>query len=87
MSGDPAYAYSAFDFMAYQCKDAVFKNISLYTKSPDGDLLPPTEVVEDICPGDCSGQGRCKNKTCICKEGFTALDCSMEINAVPEVLG
>jgi hypothetical protein len=73
--------------MKYVCEDTTLKNISLYTESTTGDLVPPREVVNNLCPADCSGHGMCKNRTCICEKGFTALDCSMEVNAVPELLG
>lgn len=87
LTGDKTFAVLAFNTMKYICEDSTLKNLSLYTHTASGELVPPRQAVEDLCPADCSGHGRCRNRTCICDKGFTALDCSMEVQAVPELLG
>ena len=45
---------------------------------PSKPLFVIPDVLKDLCPGDCSGNGRCKNSKCICNSNFTASDCSIE---------
>ncbi|XP_031572274.1 von Willebrand factor D and EGF domain-containing protein-like [Actinia tenebrosa] len=87
LTGDIVFADSAFDFMKSQCEMFSLKNLSLYSNDSNGNMVPPMEIGENLCPNDCSGHGNCSNRTCICDEGFTAIDCSMETSAVPELLG
>ncbi|EDO33240.1 predicted protein [Nematostella vectensis] len=58
--------------------EAALKSFSVQTSK---------DIVENLCPNECSNRGNCSNSTCICEEGFTLSDCSMPINAVPELLG
>lgn len=88
ITGDKTFASSAFDAMREGCEEVALKNISLFSRDPDsGELKPPAEIGENLCPGDCSNHGNCTNRTCICEEGYTSADCSMEANAVPDLLG
>jgi hypothetical protein len=34
----------------------------------------------DPCPGDCNGQGTCRNNVCMCSTGFFANDCSQTLS-------
>ena len=36
--------------------------------------------IDDLCPNECSGNGRCKEKLgCVCNQGFTNNDCSLKL--------
>ncbi|XP_031549644.1 von Willebrand factor D and EGF domain-containing protein-like isoform X2 [Actinia tenebrosa] len=87
LTGDTSYAYSAFDYMKNECEELSLSNISLYTNDSKGEMVPPVKILDNLCPNDCSNHGNCTNQTCICDEGFTALDCSMEVQAIPEIFG
>ena len=43
----------------------------------EGTFVIPDILTKNLCPGDCSGNGRCVNSTCICYSNFTASDCSI----------
>lgn len=86
MSGDIKFAGAAFDTMKDACEEVALKNVSLYKIDASGKMEPPA-IGDNLCPGDCSNHGNCTNRTCICEEGYTSNDCSMNINAVPELLG
>ncbi|KAK3722302.1 hypothetical protein QZH41_017750, partial [Actinostola sp. cb2023] len=87
LTGDLKFAAAAFDSMKESCEEVALKNVSLYKKDANGELKPPAEIGENLCPSDCSNHGNCTNRTCICEEGYTSNDCSMSLNAVPELLG
>ncbi|XP_031570892.1 von Willebrand factor D and EGF domain-containing protein-like, partial [Actinia tenebrosa] len=87
LSGNEDFAILAFDTMKVVCEETALTNLSLYTQNSDGELIFSKEIVQDLCPTNCSGRGECKNRTCICDEGYTARDCSIDVNAVPELLG
>lgn len=87
ITGDIRLASTSFDAMKEGCEDTALKNISLYEKDKNGVLQPPSKIGSALCPGDCSEKGTCINRTCICNEGYTSEDCSMEVNSVPELFG
>jgi hypothetical protein len=81
------FAVSSFNAMKEGCEDTALKNITLYTRDLNGELKPPVEIGNALCPGDCSEHGACVNRTCICNQGYTSADCSMDVHAIPELLG
>lgn len=87
MTGELDFASGAFGVMKESCERDVLRNISMYKNNSNGELLPPMEIGDNLCPNDCSDRGNCTNRTCLCDEGYTSEDCSMAINTVPELLG
>ncbi|KXJ11847.1 von Willebrand factor D and EGF domain-containing protein [Exaiptasia diaphana] len=87
LTRDTKFAGAAFDSMKESCEEVTLKNISLYQEDASGKLQPSQKIGDNLCPGDCSGHGDCLNRTCICYKGYTSDDCSMKIDAVPELLG
>ena len=67
--------------MTSNCEDTLLTNISYWKSdaSNNGTLAPPVEIMEIQCPGLCSGHGQCVNGTCLCDQGFTSDDCSINI--------
>ena len=43
------------------------------------------QIIEHLCPNDCTFNGRCVNGSCICNEGFTAEDCAVAIYQKPDI--
>jgi len=37
----------------------------------------------DVCPNGCSGQGICRDNTCVCNLGYAGLDCSVQTGNCP----
>jgi len=44
------------------------------------------EFEENVCPNECSGNGKCVKGVCVCNKGFATEDCSVVLNQVPELL-
>lgn len=43
-----------------------------------GELQPPQEIENSVCPNECSGHGKCLNATCSCDQGYISTDCSIK---------
>ncbi|XP_077987533.1 von Willebrand factor D and EGF domain-containing protein-like [Glandiceps talaboti] len=68
------------------CLFEFYSNVSLWEPNDDGELAPPTSVVNAVCPNHCSSHGQCgMDGNCTCDEGYTAVDCSIEIGVPPVV--
>ncbi|XP_070578905.1 von Willebrand factor D and EGF domain-containing protein-like [Ptychodera flava] len=62
------------------CLSTFAKNTSLWEIDENGELAPPASVVKAVCLKNCNGNGNCTmDGTCVCKEGYTAVDCGIEI--------
>ena len=62
ISGGIDWRASAVNDVKVQCEIEVKKNTSLWTKDPDtGYLKPPRDILDNLCPENCSGQGICVN--------------------------
>ncbi|CAH1779197.1 unnamed protein product [Owenia fusiformis] len=65
----------------------VGKNISLWNTNKKGDPVePPTELVKQLCPRNCSDHGNCVNGTCECDSEHTGADCALERSTPPTLL-
>jgi hypothetical protein len=69
------------------CKKIIYKNVSFYQSSTDGELTIDRALIASLCPDDCSGNGNCSNATCTCDEFYTAADCSVSLKDRPFVSG
>ncbi|XP_066302881.1 von Willebrand factor D and EGF domain-containing protein-like [Branchiostoma lanceolatum] len=83
---DMAIAIAHVEIMKASCTDVAYQNISLYEIDDDGVAVPPLAVQQNLCPGDCSQKGQCINGTCVCDEGYTSVDCSLEEGSPPQLL-
>eukprot|EP00111_Clytia_hemisphaerica_P003526 TCONS_00010074-protein len=46
-----------------------------------GEMVIPDVLKNNLCPSDCSGNGKCVNGTCQCDYDFISLDCSIRRNS------
>ena len=54
-------------------------NVSNYESGENGTLVPPRDIIEAICPNQCSGNGNCTKGSCVCYQNYTSVDCSVKI--------
>lgn len=89
LSGDTSFVFSAVTLLMNECGEIIGRNMSSYVNesSEEKPEIPPeiSEIVENLCPSDCTSKGRCVNGTCICNHGFTANDCSISIDQIPDI--
>ncbi|XP_035676194.1 von Willebrand factor D and EGF domain-containing protein-like [Branchiostoma floridae] len=69
-----------------ECAEKAYNNVSLYETNENGTAVPPAFITENLCPRQCSNQGRCVNSTCECNHGYTSADCSIQIGRPPVAL-
>ncbi|XP_035689594.1 von Willebrand factor D and EGF domain-containing protein-like [Branchiostoma floridae] len=65
------------------CADKAYNNVSLYETNENGTAVPPAFITENLCPRQCSNQGRCVNGSCECNKGYESADCSIQIGRPP----
>ncbi|XP_078693842.1 von Willebrand factor D and EGF domain-containing protein-like isoform X3 [Branchiostoma floridae x Branchiostoma belcheri] len=70
-----------------ECAEKAYNNVSLYETNENGTSVPPAFITENLCPRQCSNQGRCVNSTCECDQGYTSADCSIQVGRPPVALG
>ena len=74
-----AATQSAIDAMTSTCEEKTLREVTIYWKrDANGNLAPPQEIGNNLCPNDCSGNGICLNATCICNSSFITADCSVK---------
>ena len=72
-----------------ECEDVVIENITV--NSNETNITKPTipsaleKVVQLLCPNDCTFNGKCVNRSCICNKDYTAADCSISIYQRPTI--
>ncbi|CAB4045197.1 Hypothetical predicted protein, partial [Paramuricea clavata] len=86
-SDDIEWALSNFGVMEESCKKNIYKNISFFKNSTDGELELEPGILDFVCPNDCSDHGTCFNSTCTCFEDYTAADCSISLKDSPILIG
>lgn len=70
---------SAIEAMASICKEITLREKDKYWKEDSsGELAPPQEIGNSLCPNECSGNGVCSNGTCLCNQDFITADCSLK---------
>ena len=75
---DPA-TQSAIRAMTDECEESTLREKNKYWKEDSsGNLAPPPEIGNSLCPKECSKNGLCINGRCICNEDFITADCSLK---------
>ena len=70
------------------CEEIFLKNTSYWEKdtAKNGSFAPPKEMADTLCPGLCSGHGKCEKGKCICDANYTSADCSIDKRKGPTLL-
>ena len=65
--------------MTSACEEKTLREKDKYwKKDTSGNFGPPQEIGDNACPNECSGNGACRNGTCICNNDFITADCSLK---------
>ena len=69
------------------CQEIFLKNTTYWVKDAanNGTHAPTTGISKTLCPGLCSGHGKCVNATCRCDNNHTSTDCSINKNKGPTI--
>ncbi|KAK7469526.1 hypothetical protein BaRGS_00036472, partial [Batillaria attramentaria] len=84
VSDSTDYASQALTNFLEQCLSRVLRVTILWVEI-DGSLLPPADLLDKVCPRQCSHHGECKKGECECGDGFSGVDCSVNATAPPSL--
>ena len=89
-TGDFSFAIGALSMLMNECHDVIIENITANTNETNNvgkPTIPPAleEVLELLCPNDCTFNGKCVNGSCVCNKDYTADDCSISIYQKPTI--
>ena len=66
------------DAMKSDCEEVITRDPATWIPGAGGQKEPPTEVYNEICPNQCSKNGKCVEGSCHCNVGFVTEDCSVK---------
>ncbi len=66
------------DAMKSDCEEVIMRDPTTWKPGPNGKPEPPTAVSDEICPNQCSKNGKCVKGKCVCIAGFLTEDCSVK---------
>ena len=74
-----AATQTVINALVSHCEEITLRKINTYWKrDASGNLGPPQEIGNNLCPNGCNGNGVCLNGTCKCSNNFTTADCSLK---------
>lgn len=71
LTDDLNWVNSAFESLKSSCEFQAVKNYSAFDKDEEGNLVHPSNIAQNLCPGDCNSNGNCTNGTCVCNDGLS----------------
>ena len=89
-TGDFSFAIGAVSVLINECVDVIIENITVNTNKTNNvgkPTIPPAleEVLQLLCPNDCTFNGKCVNGSCVCDKDYTAHDCSISMYQRPTI--
>ncbi|XP_071955877.1 von Willebrand factor D and EGF domain-containing protein-like [Antedon mediterranea] len=85
VADDESIAKQTVTELQDRCQLELTTNPQYWEVSENGTLVPPTELLGQLCVNECSDKGECINGTCVCIEGFGGSDCSISLAEPPLV--
>ncbi|CAH1785137.1 unnamed protein product [Owenia fusiformis] len=85
ITANTEWAVEALTNLQAQCGNSMSRNVTNWVPNNQGVVAPPKDVTDNLCPGECSTQGKCFEGKCQCNEGFEGLDCSVNSTQPPEI--
>ena len=84
--GDINLLEQAIADMENKCIVEATRDTTTWEKDNNGNPIQPNpEILNNICPANCNGNGKCNNAQCVCIDGFRGVDCSVDINTPPTI--
>ncbi|XP_062598528.1 von Willebrand factor D and EGF domain-containing protein-like, partial [Saccostrea cucullata] len=80
MTGDDNLTQIHVEAALQQCTSFVLLNSTLQESDPE-----ITNIVQNLCPNNCSNNGVCKAGNCTCLTGFGGSDCSFDLLEPPTI--
>jgi hypothetical protein len=82
-NGDKTFIQITVDGLIQDCKSEANRDTNTWVKDENGNLIEPNIQIQiNLCPTVnnklCSGNGNCVQAVCVCKDGFTGSDCSID---------
>ncbi|XP_029649426.2 uncharacterized protein LOC115223143 [Octopus sinensis] len=77
---DTSWAKEAVQSLQQSCITEVETNVELWDNNTN-----TNEIMDAICPNDCSGFGKCVKGECQCENKYFGVDCSIQKDAKPTV--
>ncbi|KAJ8302826.1 hypothetical protein KUTeg_019222, partial [Tegillarca granosa] len=88
LTGTLDWAEATRDSIRSSCMKEITANKTLQKKEENGTAPSVMETIQRIaCPNECSEKGQCVKGNCVCINGYGSSDCSLDLNAPPEVNG
>ncbi|KAK3101603.1 hypothetical protein FSP39_004782 [Pinctada imbricata] len=84
ISNSTSWTGSSRESLKSTCLTELSLNKTLTEASAPGKKSIAEQIEEVTCPNECSGQGVCKNGTCVCDPGFGLSDCSIDLSIPPD---
>ena len=89
-TGDFSFAIGVVSVLINECQDVIIENITVNTNETSNvtkPTMPPAleQVFQLLCPNDCTFNGKCVNRSCVCNKDYTADDCSISIYQRPTI--
>ncbi|GFN75653.1 von Willebrand factor d and egf domain-containing protein, partial [Plakobranchus ocellatus] len=85
ITGEVGWSVVAVENIRLQCEIKINIDDETWEIDENGvPTLPP--VVDNLCPGACSGNGECTRGFCTCFDGFAGGDCSIDVSQPPTLI-
>ncbi|XP_046406529.1 von Willebrand factor D and EGF domain-containing protein-like isoform X2 [Ischnura elegans] len=87
VSNNTGWAAVSLNRFKSDCKAELYRNLSLWERTPGGQITTPLRILNSLCVNNCSQNGICKAGVCYCNKEYAGSDCSIQVSEAPVLLG